>query len=387
ALDKMTTCVDKITKQNQLEQEIGDLEKDVDSYKQTLSEALGKINRQIQDDKRIAILVEDLFAEWEESKRNQTEKSGIEKQLRNLESKSGSVREPVDFLQKQIQSLLEEAGAKDEDEFRRKERLFSERERLADDIARAKKSIRQIAGESDLDNLKEFLQGQSLDEIRAREKELSLQSADLEGDLESLRNQRAALNQAIETMKSSEDVVRLRAQEEHKLAEIQQDAFDWSRYAMAKYLLDKAKETFEKEQQPQVMRDAGSFFRKITASSYNELVAPIGEDTIEVITSKKERKKVDMLSRGTAEQLYLSLRFGYIRNRSKGNEPLPVVMDDILVNFDPGRARRAAEAILDLSKEQQVLFFTCHPETVEIFRQVDSRVPLCVLENGHILRQ
>ena len=84
-------------------------------------------------------------------KRNKTEKSGIEKQLRNIESKSKHVREQIDFLQKQMRSLMGEAGAKDEDEFRRRERLFSERERRVGDIARAKRSIRQIAGESDLD--------------------------------------------------------------------------------------------------------------------------------------------------------------------------------------------------------------------------------------------
>jgi uncharacterized protein YhaN len=41
-------------------------------------------------------------------------------------------------------------------------------------------------------------------------------------------------------------------------------------------------------------------------------------------------------------------------------------MDDILVNFDPDRADRAADALHALAERHQVLFFTCHPRTAEL---------------------
>lgn len=69
------------------------------------------------------------------------------------------------------------------------------------------------------------------------------------------------------------------------------------------------------------------------------------------------------LSRSTAEQLYLALRFGLVEHFAAGAEPLPIVMDDILVNFDDERAARATRSIEELAKHQQVMYFTCHPET------------------------
>ncbi len=45
---------------------------------------------------------------------------------------------------------------------------------------------------------------------------------------------------------------------------------------------------------------------------------------------------------------------------------MPVIMDDILVNFDPERARQTCKALAELSRDQQVILFTCHPETVEL---------------------
>ena len=44
-------------------------------------------------------------------------------------------------------------------------------------------------------------------------------------------------------------------------------------------------------------------------------------------------------------------------------EPLPIVMDDILVNFDDDRAARAARSIEALSRICQIIYFTCHPTT------------------------
>jgi len=44
-------------------------------------------------------------------------------------------------------------------------------------------------------------------------------------------------------------------------------------------------------------------------------------------------------------------------------EPLPIVMDDILVNFDQDRAARAARSIEQLSRTCQIIYFTCHPST------------------------
>ena len=43
------------------------------------------------------------------------------------------------------------------------------------------------------------------------------------------------------------------------------------------------------------------------------------------------------------------------------------MVDEALVNFDPERARLAAEAFAQLSETNQVLVFTCHPSTAEMF--------------------
>ena len=58
-----------------------------------------------------------------------------------------------------------------------------------------------------------------------------------------------------------------------------------------------------------------------------------------------------------------------IREFGEHGERLPVVVDEALVNFDPGRGRLAAEAFGELSETNQVLVFTCHPSTAEMFAE------------------
>ena len=105
---------------------------------------------------------------------------------------------------------------------------------------------------------------------------------------------------------------------------------------------------------------------------------------MKVIDSEGRRKDADDLSRGSMEQLYLAIRFGYIAAESAGLEPLPILMDDVLVNFDPTRATAAAAGILQMAESRQILFFTCHPTVVEMFRNHDPQVPVYEIAGADI---
>jgi uncharacterized protein YhaN len=169
------------------------------------------------------------------------------------------------------------------------------------------------------------------------------------------------------------------------LADLEENAAEWSRYALAEHLILQAREVFEKKHQPGIIQDAGRFFHRMTGGRYQGIVSPLGENTLWAVSRHGERISPEVLSRGAAEQLYLSVRFGFIRHQAGNAEPLPVIMDDILVNFDPDRAARATETIRLLSSSHQVLYFTCHPETLAQFQAIDPDVPVFRLSKGRII--
>jgi uncharacterized protein YhaN len=72
------------------------------------------------------------------------------------------------------------------------------------------------------------------------------------------------------------------------------------------------------------------------------------------------------LSRGSVEQLYLCLRLGLAETFAERAEALPIILDDVLVNFDPGRAASVAEVLAETAERHQVLLLTCHPHLEEL---------------------
>jgi len=155
------------------------------------------------------------------------------------------------------------------------------------------------------------------------------------------------------------------------LAERLEDAVD--RYlvlAVASRLLAEAQERYQRERQPDVVRSASRLFTTMTGGRYVSLTVPLSEGRIEVFDAQSGARTSEILSRGTAEQLYLAVRLGLIQQLGEVGSGLPVLMDDVLVNFDPARRRGAAEAIAELASERQVVFFTCHPDTADLLAEV-----------------
>ncbi len=74
------------------------------------------------------------------------------------------------------------------------------------------------------------------------------------------------------------------------------------------------------------------------------------------------------MSQGTRDQLFLSLRLAAIEQHIDGRGPMPVIVDDLLVQFDDDRAVATLTVLNELSAKTQVLFFTHHRHLVKLSR-------------------
>ena len=74
-------------------------------------------------------------------------------------------------------------------------------------------------------------------------------------------------------------------------------------------------------------------------------------------------------SDGSRDQLYLSLRLASLEKYLENNEPVPLIVDDILINFDDERAGAALKVLADISHKTQIIFFTHHHHLVELAKR------------------
>ena len=155
--------------------------------------------------------------------------------------------------------------------------------------------------------------------------------------------------------------------------QVKEEARRWALLTIAEHVIEATREKFQKERQTPLLQSAQSNFENFTLGRYKQVSAILGEERIQVEdTSERRVKDVAALSTGTREQLLLALRLAMIREYARNSERLPILMDDVMVDFDPRRALAVCGGLVELSKDHQVIVLTCQPGTVDQFKKSAS---------------
>ncbi|HYR86425.1 MAG TPA: AAA family ATPase [Terriglobia bacterium] len=262
---------------------------------------------------------------------------------------------------KNIAALLAEASAGSEEEFLERVEVFKQRRQL-------RQELEKIPVEPPEPGMLFDMRADEEAAFETAKREL----AELEQRLLHARHESGRIEERITMMEKSEERSRALSRQETILARIDEAAEHWAVLTLCRAMLDETRKIYETERQPEVLRQASSFFSVMTEGRYIRVIAPLDGSEIQVERADTVRLSPQILSRGTAEQLYLSMRLALVREYANHVDPLPVVFDDIFVNFDPERSRTSFKAVRDLCSTHQVLLFTCHPHLVA---QVEEIVP------------
>jgi uncharacterized protein YhaN len=195
------------------------------------------------------------------------------------------------------------------------------------------------------------------------------QTREIESERSELLETRGTLDGRMQRGAEESASARLRLEEAGITERISQGLEAYAVSSVAARLLEDALESFEAERQPSVIQSAQDIFTRLTGGRYTRLSTPLGRFEPLVSGAASPGKAPERLSRATAEQLFLALRLSYIDNLAGAHPSLPVLMDDVLVNFDDERRWAAARVIAEFAGRRQVVFFTCHPATAEAFAE------------------
>jgi uncharacterized protein YhaN len=159
--------------------------------------------------------------------------------------------------------------------------------------------------------------------------------------------------------------------------DIAQQLRRWQVLAATEYTLTSVRKIYETHRQPETLREASEYLKQLTSGHYVRIWTPLEDRTLRVDDAEGKPIRIDVLSRGTREAIFLSLRLALVNSFARRGAKLPLVLDDVLVNFDTGRVKAAAALLRDFAKEHkhQVLMFTCHEHIMRICRaaKIDVR--------------
>ena len=151
---------------------------------------------------------------------------------------------------------------------------------------------------------------------------------------------------------------------------------------LAKRMLGRSITAWEGYGQPEVYAQAGQLLKTITDGAW---VAVSSSATGSLTAMRSDGVMFDTrhLSLGTCQQLYLALRMALLLVAHDVGTDVPVLADNVLVNFDASRRMGAARAFEELAQHRQVIMFTCHREVAALFADFADAV-LVDLDAGSV---
>lgn len=272
-------------------------------------------------------------------------------------------------------ALIEAVGAKDEEDFRRLAAGNAEWRSATATVEECQRLLSGIAGDG---SVQEALQAalessqplqleSERDRLAARLQELA-QSA-TEGERES-----GALQERLRQAATDDRLGAALLEKAIAEAQVAEATRRWAGLALCRHLVLQAQEYYERERQPRVIERASDYLGVMTAGRYR-IATPADEGDLQLTDASQLRKGEVTWSAGLADQVYLAVRLGLAREFGRHGEPLPVVLDDVMVKFDPKRQVGAAKVMLSLARDQQVLLLSCDPAIGRVIERAREELP------------
>lgn len=123
---------------------------------------------------------------------------------------------------------------------------------------------------------------------------------------------------------------------------------------------------FLKEAQERVLRDIApvltqtvlEWLPEVTDGRYTGCRINPENLLVEVRTPRGRWRSAELLSHGTAEQIYLLLRFALSRHLTREGETCPLILDDVVGASDAVRKQAVLQTLQALARSTQVILFT-----------------------------
>jgi uncharacterized protein YhaN len=168
---------------------------------------------------------------------------------------------------------------------------------------------------------------------------------------------------------------------ESLLPKLEEQITEYAAVHLARQILKRTIQRFSERRHDSLLSHAGRYFTTLTGGAFRGLDVDESESgdaiLLAVRNEPNEPVMVNGLSDGTRDQLFLALRLAGIEQHLRTHGPMPIAIDDVLVNFDDARAAATLKCLAELSKQTQVILFTHHAHVVEIATSVAKDAVCC----------
>jgi len=376
-MEDLQRLFDKLKEAKGFHERIKGIENDAEDF---TSRVFNLAEHVAQDLKELPLeqAVTELNTRLTSSKTARLELQTLEKRQKKEVKKSGDAQLCISRIKSELDDMCEEAGCSRYEELPEVEEHSSKRRKIEETLEGLDEQLLRLSAGATVEDFVQDAGGVDPDWIDP-------QVINLNEGINVLEEEKSHLNQTIgkqrtelNMMDGSAKAVELAEDAQTILAKLETDVERYAHLRLASTVLAQAIERYREKHQGPILKRTNELFAHLTLNSFEGVRADFDDHDNPVLVGVRmgdEEVRVEGMSDGTADQLYLALRLASLETYLKNNEPMPFIVDDILIRFDDKRATAALQVLAELSTKTQVIFFTHHQHLVELAEtNIDSSI-------------
>jgi len=309
---------------------------------------------------------------------NKTIRAGLIDQLQKNKQRLGDAECERKELEHDLGKMMQAVGATTQDDLRDIARRSRQLHQLEVQRSELRNLLYQSCDGQDIDAFIDKIRSLNPDDMTLERDELQNSIGELEiGVTEALKHQ-TKLQEQQRQLDTSGRASQLATEARGVATEIEECVQELAILRMASAALVAGIERYRQANEDPILKRASEMYRALTLERYQAIEIDIEESGKHILVGRRSengnpvRVPIEKMSDGTRDQFFLALRLASIEQWNASHDPVPLIVDDILVHFDDRRAAATLDQLAKLSEKTQVIFFTHHQHLVELAK---STVP------------
>lgn len=253
---------------------------------------------------------------------------------------------------------------------------------LMQEVHSAKLAIERDSDALSLDKLRLELLEHPPVEAPGKIQDIKDRLEDSERTMTQLVQAEVTARQTFESIDGSEKAAVAEAQRQEAIADMSNAGEEYVQLATASTLLKWAVDRYRDRKQGPLLERASSIFEALTIGSFRKLRIDYDQMPPALLAYRSEGApvRVEGLSDGTRDQLFLALRIAALELQAEQSEPVPFIADDLFINFDDERSKAGLRALWNLSAKTQVIFLSHQEHLLPVVKSLFPHVNVLRLE-------
>lgn len=382
-MDNLQNCFDKLKEADDLKKRIKGIQRDADELEAAVVELLKTVAPDMVDLPLDQSILK-LRAMLNQAQKNSTLYDKLSEEIDSLHREVSTAEKTLESTNEQMKELLSIAKCAKPEDVSTVTARFAEYQRLQEKISDTEALLARIVAGADIE---EIIRQAAEADVDGLPGQIGTLQRDIEKRINPEINRISQIigeeKTRLAAMDGSGKAAWIAEEMEQELTVIRRLSKRYSLLKLSSKILQQEIEKYREEHQDPVLRIASGYFNDLTMGSFTGLRTDVDDKGGPILVGLRPdnlRLTVEKMSSGTRDQLFLALRLATLEWRLEKNEPMPFIVDDILINFDDNRSKATLKVLADLSRKNQVILFTHHRQIVEEAKTIQGNYTIKINE-------